>query len=651
MERPAQSKREWGDARRRAFIRDALGVLSRRPVDLLPFAEVQQRLHLRTSHFLGIQHVPLDQIVGSTDRYADFTREFLPRFGFLEQRWERVDMLVHRPEGLGPVELYQVGEAYFVRDGNHRVSVARQHGDSTIAARVWRFDVRVPLDAGTSLEDLLCQEARIAFLEATEVDRLCPDADIVLNQPDGYEPLLHEIWGFRQALSRIDKRDVPPAEAVRLWCDMAYLPVVQIIRQQDILREFPGCTETDLYVWLRNNRDELEIRYGRDVLMAEAADDLVARFGHRPSRARRLREGAGRAAAGVGELAGRLTAQAPRTAARADGVRARVRAAQLLEAAYGPTADAPRLRLSGDRLADWAQWHARLSEQVWDALALGDRPWLPSDSSSLDEEVDETVLVDDLKRELIWLGSDDGLRVPVHLYTPLDGHGSDPAIVVLPGHGTLADVAATESAGALPNALTLARAGFVVLAVEPRGFGLLGSADHLQVDRAARTAGRTWQGLLVSDALRAIDYLAVRAEITPGAVGALGVGAGGGIAMLAAALDGRVEAVVSIGHLSAYRIACSDPGTCACGDLPGILPHAEMGDVAGLIAPRPALYVRDPGGPRSTLRCARESYAIAQRVYRALEVPNRVKLVESASVGDAFDHELAVMWFSRWLSV
>jgi len=97
-----QSRTEWEDARRRALLHDALGLLARRPVDLLPFEEVRERLHLRNSRDLSILDVPLDQIVGSTDRYADFTREFLPRFRFLERRWETVDMLVHGSRGLRP---------------------------------------------------------------------------------------------------------------------------------------------------------------------------------------------------------------------------------------------------------------------------------------------------------------------------------------------------------------------------------------------------------------------------------------------------------------------------------------------------------------------------------------------------------------------
>lgn len=79
---------EWEEARRRAFLHEAMGLLARRPVDLLPFEEVRQQLHLRNSRYLGVVDVPLDQIVGSADRYADFIRESLPQFRYLEKRWE-----------------------------------------------------------------------------------------------------------------------------------------------------------------------------------------------------------------------------------------------------------------------------------------------------------------------------------------------------------------------------------------------------------------------------------------------------------------------------------------------------------------------------------------------------------------------------------
>jgi hypothetical protein len=266
-------------ARRSGFVQDVLGAFTKRSADLLSFDEVRDKLKLYNVRELGLDDVALDQIVGSVGRYQDFTRAFFPRRDDLHDRWRNIDRLMTIGTGFPPIELYKVGEIYFVRDGNHRVSVARQHHLSSIQAYVWEWITDVPLEPDTDIDELLCQTAHAAFLERTHVDHLCPDLDIRLTQPDGYADLLTEIEAYQGILSQIDEQDMPFDEAVVLWCEMRYAPIVDIIRGRDILQEFPGRTETDLYLWLCHNHEELEAHYGDRVLMEDAADDLADRFG------------------------------------------------------------------------------------------------------------------------------------------------------------------------------------------------------------------------------------------------------------------------------------------------------------------------------------------------------------------------------------
>ena len=92
--------REWEQARRTAFIQDALATFTQRPADLLPFEEVRQKLQLSNVRYLGLQDVPLDHIVGSVGRYQDFTRAFFPRRDDLQDRWRRIDRLVSKLPGV-----------------------------------------------------------------------------------------------------------------------------------------------------------------------------------------------------------------------------------------------------------------------------------------------------------------------------------------------------------------------------------------------------------------------------------------------------------------------------------------------------------------------------------------------------------------------
>jgi hypothetical protein len=129
--------------------------------------------------------------------------------------------------------LYKVGESYFVRDGNHRVSVARRHGRTRLPAYVWEYETPLPLPISASIDDLMSNAAHDAFVERTAIDRLCPGVEIRLSQADGYEVLLGEIDEFQQIIARIDERPIGWDEAVTVV--RCTTPVVQIMR-----REHPG---------------------------------------------------------------------------------------------------------------------------------------------------------------------------------------------------------------------------------------------------------------------------------------------------------------------------------------------------------------------------------------------------------------------------
>ncbi len=631
---------DWEQARRSAFVQDILAAFTRRPADLLPFEEVRQRLGLLNVRYLGLQDVPLAHIVGSVGRYRDFTRAFFPRQNDLRDRWREVSRLASTSSGLPPVELYKVGQAYFVRDGNHRVSVARQQAAATIEAYVWEYETRVSLGPDTNIDDLLCKAAHTAFMERTNVDRLCPDLGIELTQPDGYEDLLYEIEAFQQILARIDEREVPFDEAVMLWGEMRYTPIVEIIRQRNILREFPGRTEADLYLWLRRSQEELELRYGHQVLMEDAADDLAKRFGEKPSPARQVKKAVGWMVEGVGELGDHLVESlAPGERAQGDDAMS----AALLAPIRCAAVSTPPYRFRGTTQAEWEAWRAEFRERLWDLLGVGDRPWQPYGPSELKAEVEERIQVDGLWRELVWLNVEEDLRLPVHLFVPAEADRPQPAVVVFPGHGTIAQTAGLEKSCQRANGLELARAGFVTLAVEPRGFGRLGAIGHLQIDAAARLVGRTWYGLLVQDGMCAIDYLLTRPEVDQARIGA-----GGALTMYTAALDNRVRVAFVNSFLGKYIAASLNEEHCPCNDIPGILRYADMGDVASLIAPRPVMFVNGRGDP-TIGGGAQESFAAVYHVYQFLGVPRHARLIEPEEMGHYFDHQLAIGWLRRWL--
>jgi len=271
-------------ARRKAALENIMARLTGRSADLLSYEEVRQKLRARGITAQELKEIPLDGIVGSVGRYADFTRSFLPRQDSDEGRWARVKVKVTDMGGLPPIKVYQIGEVYFVLDGNHRVSVARQVGATYIEAYVTEVRTKVPLSPNTQPDDLILKAEYADFLEHTRLDELRPEADLSVTAPGQYQALEEHIEVHRYFMGLEQEREIPYQEAVGHWYDEVYLPVVQVIRERGILRDFPGRTETDLYVWVSEHRAALGKELGWEIGPEAAATDLAAQFSLRPQR-------------------------------------------------------------------------------------------------------------------------------------------------------------------------------------------------------------------------------------------------------------------------------------------------------------------------------------------------------------------------------
>jgi nucleotide-binding universal stress UspA family protein len=271
-------------ARFRAKVERVLARLTGESADLLEYEEVRTKLKARGQVSRGLQNIPIENIVGSVGRYADFTRSFLPRQDDDERRWAGVKKAMEDQIGVPYIEVYKVGDAYFVLDGNHRVSVARESGVTYIQAHVIEIETRVPLSPDVQPDDLVLKAEYTEFLEHTSLDRVRPGADLSVSVPGQYRKLEEHIAVHRYFMGLDQKREVPYQEAVAHWYDTVYLPVVNVIRQQGILRDFTRRTETDLYLWILEHRAELGQELHWEIEPEKAAQDLVDRYSPRPGR-------------------------------------------------------------------------------------------------------------------------------------------------------------------------------------------------------------------------------------------------------------------------------------------------------------------------------------------------------------------------------
>lgn len=276
-----QSERDFERAHNRAFIRKVLAFLLGRSRRLLSFSEVKDKIGWDTESYIGLHAVPVSSIIGSVGRYHDFDREFLPVQRATRRRWESIDDAFHSDVLLPPVQLYKVGDVYFVKDGNHRVSVARERGVHFIDAEVIECRAKVPLTPNMTAEDLESIGEYAAFVDWSKLDLLRPDQNVHFTIPGGYAQLREHISVHRYYLGIERNGPIARTEAVTSWYDRVFMPVVSIIQADNILAKFRQRTEADLYLWIMDHLYFLRERGGNEVAAGDAASDFVEQFAKR----------------------------------------------------------------------------------------------------------------------------------------------------------------------------------------------------------------------------------------------------------------------------------------------------------------------------------------------------------------------------------
>jgi len=271
----ARVRSDFARARFKAFLNRARNALAGQPGLLLSYDEIKEKLRIGGPVYRGVKPVRVDRIVGSLNRYHEFDRAFLPLQDAIASRWQSVDLAFYKEVSLPPIILYKVGEVYFVVDGHHRVSVAREQGQEFIDAEVRECLTKVNITPDLNPEDLEILGEKVNFLERTGLDHVRPKANIELTIPDGFDRMLEHIAVHKYFMGIDQQRDISDEEAVAHWYDTVYKPIARIIRSSGILKEFPGKTEGDLYLWVLDRQRFLGAK-GQDLLPPEkAAEDFV----------------------------------------------------------------------------------------------------------------------------------------------------------------------------------------------------------------------------------------------------------------------------------------------------------------------------------------------------------------------------------------
>ena len=264
--------------RRSAYTRLARIVGRGGPRDLLPLDQAIERLRPFTRRYLGIRPIPVAQIVGTDSRGSDFDRDFLPRRPDVRERWRRVEQ-AFPDSGFPPIVAYQLGDAYFVLDGHHRVAIARRQRMETIDAEVTALRARWHLPADADIVELIHAEQERIFMDESGLAEARPDAHIRFSRPVGYVELLEtvQLHGYHRMLEA--QRALPRAEIAEDWYATVYLPTIEAIHAERLDEVCPEVTDPDRFLWVWNRRRELIPEYGCQQLgeAARRATEELAR--------------------------------------------------------------------------------------------------------------------------------------------------------------------------------------------------------------------------------------------------------------------------------------------------------------------------------------------------------------------------------------
>ena len=271
----AQTNEDFSRAHNKALFNEIQHFLNPEEATLISFSDIKRLLKPQGEVYKGMQVVAVNQIVGSEGRYRDFDNRFFPKSLHLKSRWEHIDMAHLQDVALPPISLYELGGVYFVRDGNHRVSVARAKGIEYIDAEVVSLQSEIRLQPGDSLERMTRQvisyEKRVFYTE-TNFGDITDYWRLDFSVPGQYDVIYNHILTHKYYLNMSRADEISLDEAITSWFKTVYLPVIHVINSHRIMRAFRRRTKADMYVWIIKYWDELKQKFGSDYSLDATAD-------------------------------------------------------------------------------------------------------------------------------------------------------------------------------------------------------------------------------------------------------------------------------------------------------------------------------------------------------------------------------------------
>lgn len=277
----AQSEEDFSKARNKAFFNEIQHLLTPEEASLISLNDVKKLLKPNNETYVGMKTIPISKIVGSEGRYNDFDNHFFPKNSHMRARWEHVDEAAINYIDLPPIKVYEIAGLYFVRDGNHRVSVAKARGTEFIDAEVVSLQSEIKLKDAQNKLDIIRQiihyEKRVFYSETNFgdiTDYWCLD----FTAAGRYDVIYNHILTHKYYMNQNKEEEVSMEEAVLSWFNNVYMPIVISIRQQHMLHNFKKRTVADLYVWIVRYWDSFKQKFGDNIPIDDAVKSFKKKY-------------------------------------------------------------------------------------------------------------------------------------------------------------------------------------------------------------------------------------------------------------------------------------------------------------------------------------------------------------------------------------
>jgi|GEM_PF-671610 len=262
MQTTVKSRQHFNNARLRSFFKSIYHKLKKEDDCLPSLQEIKDITKVKNEYYLGVMTIPVDNIIGSEGRYEDFNRDFFPKKDALQSRWSRIDTIMEENKPLPPISVFKIDDYYFVRDGNHRVSVAKSRKQAFIDAKVTAYEIDISITKELTVKDRIMIQEHSNFLEITGLNSLGRGCDIKLTRSRSYRLLLNIIQHFTEPFEDSAKKKLTLKEVATEWYCRVFLPFAEGAYLDDLLANFPNRTTGDLYVWIQMNWDNVKDNLG-----------------------------------------------------------------------------------------------------------------------------------------------------------------------------------------------------------------------------------------------------------------------------------------------------------------------------------------------------------------------------------------------------